>query len=166
MGGLRFTLKMAALAVAFACLVPGRASAQGGPPGVRFDLHGSFGWYADFGLGFRVDIPIVPDGILDGVNDDLALSLGAEALYFYHPNATGIGVWPLLLMQWNFYLNDRWSIFPEVGLAFLFGPDRNRYWQTFAAPIGMFGVRYRFSTRNALLLRVGWPAGAQIGITF
>lgn len=155
-----------ALAVALASLAAAApAEAQGGPSGVRFDIHGSFGWYDDFGVGFRADIPIVPTGIVDGVNDDLAISLGAEALYWYH-GKTGFGVWPMALLQWNFYLSEKWSIFPEVGVVLMFGPDRNRYWRTFAAPIAMFGARYHFNRRNALLLRVGWPAGLQVGITF
>jgi len=146
--------------------------------GVRFDVHLDFGWHQAFGVGFRVDIPIVPDGLVDGVQDELALSPGAEFFfwnwrsrrnrdeYLYYGD---MGIWPLLALQWNFYLNDKWSIFPELGIAFFW------YWDDFdggrnthfgAHPFLGFGARYHFSSRNALLMRINWPAGLQIGITF
>lgn len=131
--------------------------------GVRFDAHVTFGWYRDLGGGLRVDIPVVGDGIIDGADDDLRITLGAEALWFFHHK--GFGAYPLAGMQWNFYVSDEWSIFPEVGIIFLFG-EREHYWRTFVAPMLGFGVRWHFNARNALLFRVSWPQGGQIGIVF
>jgi len=171
-----------ALALALAVLAPAPAAAQnqdteadasadsgGGAhaarsSAVRFDVHVNVGWYRFFALGFRVDIPIVPDGLIDGADDELAITVGAEVAWFYRYK--GFGVFPVLALQWNFFLGQKWSIFPELGVAFLFGPQRNDYWSTFAAPHVAFGVRYHFSQRNALLARVAWPGGFQIGITF
>jgi hypothetical protein len=152
--------------------MPRAASAAGDLPdsphyhGVRFDLHLDFGWYNDAGAGFRVELPVLTRGPLTTLDNDLAVSLGAELLYFYEPGFTGWGVFPIGALQWNFYLNQKWSVFPELGLAFLIGPDRDRYWRSVAAPFLGVGARYHFSQSNSLLLRVNWPAGLQVGIVF
>ena len=109
------------------------------------------------------------NGIIDGVDDEIALSLGAEFFFYYNrfyatdPRGQ-FGVIPIVAVQWNFFLNRNISIFPELGVAFLLG--QNYYWGTFIAPYIGFGFRYHFTDRNALLLRVSWPAGFQVGITF
>jgi len=140
----------------------------GGSPrdSVTFDAHVDLGWYSSFGVGFRADITIVPNGIIDEVDDDLAISPGAELFWFYHDDYDGVGLIPLVALQWNFYVSDDWSVFPELGVALLFAPNRNRFWRTFVAPFLGFGARYHFNERNALLLRLSWPAGLQVGITF
>lgn len=130
----------------------------------RFEAHVGFGWYGAVGVGARIEFPLVRQGLLPNVDDELALSLGAEFFYYYGP--VGIGVTPLAALQWNFFVSNAVSIFPELGVAFIFGPSRERYWGTFVAPYLGFGVRFHFTDRNALLLRGSWPAGLQIGITF
>lgn len=155
------------LSLGFAALAaPAPAAAQTHTDSVRFDVHLDFGWYSFVAAGFRVDIPIVAEGLISSVDDELAITLGADVGWFYHKGDSGFGVYPVLAFQWNFYLSEKWSIFPELGVAFLFGPNRNRYWGTFAAPHGGFGVRYHFNDRNALLMRVTWPGGFQVGLTF
>lgn len=131
----------------------------------RFEAHVAFGWYGAVGVGGRFEFPLVRQGLIQGVDDELALSIGAEVFYFYGPYL-GLGVTPLIALQWNFYLGPSVSIFPELGLAFIFGPQRERYWGTFVGPYLGFGIRFHFTDRNALLLRGSWPAGLQLGITF
>ncbi len=160
----RLALAIAVL-VAASTALPAAADPQGSHSDVRFDAHLDLGWYYNFGVGFRVDIPIVPGGIVDGADDDLRISPGAELFWFYRRNHDGFGVIPLVALQWNFYIDD-WSVFPELGIAFWWGPDRDYYWRSFAAPFLGIGARYHFSARNALLMRINWPAGFQIGITF
>jgi hypothetical protein len=149
---------------------------------VRFDVHVDLGWYGGFGAGFRVDIPIIPDGMIEasGVDDELVLSPGAEFLfwdYYDYDHSSSVGIAPLIALQWNFYLSDKWSVFPELGLALMIGdhwhhrhqhnnPDTGDHTHVFFDPFLGGGARYHFSARNALLLRVNWPAGLQIGITF
>ena len=161
------TAGLVALALSGVALAsPAPAAAQTHDDSVRFDVHADFGWYSFVGAGFRVDIPIVAEGLIAAADDELAITLGAEVGWFYHSVDHGFGVYPVLAFQWNFYLGEKWSIFPELGVAFLFGPNRKRYWDTFAAPHGGFGVRWHFGERNALLMRVTWPGGFQIGLTF
>jgi hypothetical protein len=149
--------------------------------GVRFDVHLDFGWYGGLGAGFRVDVPIIPDGMIDarGVDDELVLSPGAEILfwdYYGNDHDSNVAFAPLIALQWNFYLSDDWSVFPELGVAMMFGdhwhhrhphdPDGPNHAHVYIDPFLGGGARYHFSARNALLLRINWPAGLQVGITF
>jgi len=149
-------------------LVPGQISAGPGPnrfANIRFEAHFAFGWYGAVGGGGRLEVPIVRAGLLENVDDEIALSVGAELFYFYGPYV-GLGVTPLAALQWNFFVGNNVSLFPELGIAFVFGPSRERYWGTFVAPYVGFGVRFHFTDRNAVLLRASWPAGLQVGLTF
>lgn len=145
---------------------PARAETQRSHHAIRLDGHGSIGWYGDLSVGFRVEFPIVPDGLVDGVDDELSLSPGLDFLWFYHPDFPGVGIYPLVMAQWNFYLGERWSVFPELGATLIFAEHRDRYWRTFIAPVIAAGGRYHFSDRLALLVRVGWPVGLSVGLVF
>ena len=134
--------------------------------GVVIDAHVALTWHSATGIGFRVDVPIVPDGLVDGVDDDLRISPGLDLLWFFYPGHSGFGAYPILPLQWNFYLDPEWSVGGEVGMTFLFAPDRDRYWRYFAGPYLGALARWHFAQRNALLLRLSWPGGLDIGITF
>lgn len=144
---------------------------EGGNSKVRFDAHLNLGWYRAFGLGMRADIPVVKEGLVSGVADDLAISLGGDLYWFYdnskYNRDDGWGLSIPVVAQWNFYINDKWSVFPELGLAVHLGPYVDDYY--WGSPITLaigLGGRYHFSSRNALLLRLAWPGGLQFGITF
>jgi hypothetical protein len=161
---------------------------RGGSVGVRFDVHLDLGWYSEFGIGARIDIPIVPDGFLNAgsIEDDFSISPGLEVFfwnyydYCYYDRGLDREICDdygsdvlfavPVMAQWNLYLNERWSIFPEAGLVVIWGDHwrGNHYGSRRFRPdfAGGFGARYHFSARNALLMRVSWPAGFQIGITF
>lgn len=154
---------IAALAVLLAC--PAGAGAQQSVmiDGVRPELHLGVGWGAQLGFGGRVDIPIVPRGFLSGFDDELALSPGGDV--YLHTRGDGhVAFDAVLPLQWNLYVDPRWSVFPELGLALGVG-RRKRGGFDLDLLFGA-GVRYHLSRRNALLLRVIWPHGVQIGFTF
>jgi hypothetical protein len=133
---------------------------------VRPELHLGIGWGAELGFGGRVDIPIVPRGLIDGVNDELALSPGAE-LYFHDGRDNHLSIAPLVAAQWNFYVSPSWSLFPELGLALIFdqhGPNHDDH--VHLNLLFALGARYHFTGRNAFVLRVVWPFGLQLGLTF
>jgi len=151
------------------CALPYEAHAQNENGGVirgaRLDIHGNVSLPHLFGVGFRVDIPIVPDGVIRGTRDEIALSPGAELMFFRPPNdeeTSGWGLWPVLAVQWNFYFHQRWSVFPELGMA---GFAYYRPYKSSVVPFASLGLRYHFSSRNALLFRIGFPSGLQVGIT-
>ena len=73
---------------------------------------------------------------------------------------TNYAVLPVV-MQWNFYLTRKWSVFGEPGLAF--------YWDDYAwlraSPVLYLGGRYHFSDRTTLTLRLGYPTFS-LGVSF
>jgi hypothetical protein len=141
--------------------------------GVRLDVHADFGSYGAFGAGLRADIPIVPNGIIDGVmNDEIAFSPGVEVFFLEYYGDRYVGgpyFMPLAMLQWNFYIGDDWSVFPEAGIALYAGNADylpRGHGGVYAAFATGIGARYHFSPRNSVLLRASWPAGLQVGLTF
>ncbi|MDP2313707.1 MAG: hypothetical protein Q8P41_12425 [Pseudomonadota bacterium] len=148
--------------------------------GVRVDLHGNVHRYGVFGAGGRVEFALVPDGFIGGnVRDELALSLGADAFFaplYFGDNYYDGGAWvvPIGAVQWNFYLGDRWSVFPEVGVALHVGFRQDEWYDKqgrgyawlYAEPDLGIGARYHFTSRVALLMRLSTPGGLQVGVVF
>ena len=176
-------LLIAITAAGALALVPGNAEAQrrrsrNHIDGVRADIHLDAGYYGGAGAGFRIDIPIVPNGVLRNVDDEMSISPGADFFFLRYWDRYGhdLAVLPQVLWQWSFYLSDKWSIFPEAGLGLWLGnhghhhhrhdryeQNHNDFW---IDPIVGFGARYHFGSRVALQMRASWPVGLQIGITF
>jgi hypothetical protein len=169
-----------ALAVALTSAPALAAPHASGPnhiAGARFEVHGDINPYI-LGAGFRAELPIVPDGIIRGasnVHDEFAVSLGGDLWFapYYDGYRDGAYLLPVVAIEWNFYIGDKWSIFPEIGLTFPIGfngPGDYKYWG--GAPgyrlwyVAGFGVRYHFSARNSLVFRIGSTLGFAIGITF
>lgn len=132
--------------------------------GVRPEAHLNLAYHGDLGIGLRIDIPIVPEGLLMSARDELAISPGFDLLFDDGDIWVGIPI----ALQWNFYLQSNWSIFPELGLALLAGHHHGRRGDDdlHVDPLLAVGGRYHFNDRNALVLRVGWPIGVQFGVTF
>lgn len=131
--------------------------------GVRPEVHLDLGYRADLGFGLRVDIPIAPEGLIASAHDELAISPGADLLF--DDGEVWVGV-PIAL-QWNFYINREWSVFPELGMALLLGHHHHDRDDDLAVDFLLaVGGRYHWSHRNALVLRIGWPIGLQFGVTF
>ena len=135
-------------------------------PTLRFDAHFLLGYYEEFGGGVRAEFAVVPNGIISGIEDSIYITAGADFLWFYHPIHDGFGVYPVGAGQWNFHPSENWSFFPEIGIAGVFAPNRKRYWGAPVAPYVAGGARYHFAERLAVIFRVGWPTGAQIGLVF
>jgi hypothetical protein len=135
--------------------------------GVRPEVHVGLGWHGGLGVGGSADIPIVPDGVLNGVQDELALRAGGELLFDDDDGPRDdddIYVAALLAAQWNFYLTPEWSLFPELGLALVFG-DHGRNDGVDLDIVLALGGRYHISGRNAFVLRLCHPFGVQLGFT-
>lgn len=139
--------------------------------GARPEVHVGLGWEGELGFGARVDIPIVPRGLSDDVHDELALSPGGE-LYFDGGDGGDVDIAGVFAVQWNLYLAPEWSVFPELGLALIFSDhDRGQNDNDDDAglrlrPLIAAGGRWHWSRRNSLVMRVSWPFGLQVGITF
>ena len=174
---------LAALALAAVTLTSTQADAQrrrypdNHIQGVRPEVHFDAGFHGFLGAGFDLEIPIIPDGVLSAMDDEIALVPGIDLLFFdyRHNGDHGLGVAPNLTAQWTFYVSDKWSVFPEVGFTILFATEKDHPYfhgygkkgkHLYADPVGAFGARFHFSDRNAVVFRIGYPFGGQIGITF
>lgn len=106
------------------------------------------------GFGLRGTVTLARNGFIDRVNDSVGLGFGAD---WTHDTT-----WVPVVMQWNFWLSEHWSVFGEPGVALRLrdnfkdrGPDFTIYG----------GARYRFARAAALTIRVGHPA-ISLGISF
>jgi len=63
-------------------------------------------------------------------------------------------LWIPVVMQWNFWLHRKWSVFGEVGAAFRFD-DMKEF--GFSPLISWGGGRFHFTDSTALTLRLGIP---------
>jgi hypothetical protein len=153
---------------------------------VEFELHGSLGWWGRYyndwliGPGFRVGIPIVRNGFIPRINNSVAINFGLDLYWWpgWNYYGTAVAIDSPVMMQWNFYLTPKWSVFGEAGVALEFyptnGPNCYDYghggcdhfwlWPGFSA-----GARFHpgggtgFPT---LTMRLGFPAGFTIGVSF
>jgi hypothetical protein len=179
-------LSTLSIACLFVTLLSSTASAQPDGAGgqthiqtVRIDVHATIGWWWALGLGARADIPIVADGFVESLDDEFAISAGIDVAFVswrYDQRCDGYGcwndwsVWFPVLAQWNVYLSPEWSVFPELGGAFVLydcGPPGFTGVCASGSPLISFGARWHFSPpRMSLLLRAAYPFGVQVGITF
>lgn len=166
------TLAVATLAAgaSWSC-VPSKAHAQRENmiTGARPEVHGNLGWHGDLGAGGGVDIPVAREGFIDGTDDEFALRPGGEVFFLDFDGGHDVGAAALLAAQWNFYVSHDWSLFPELGPALEFGQHHHAGGHDHGVHLYLFlnlGARYHFNARNAFLMRLSWPYGLQLGVTF
>jgi hypothetical protein len=150
---------------------------------LQLDFHGGFTWY---GLGFaggaRFGIPLLQNGFVPSIDNAVYLNFGVDVYAIDWDGCRGAGGcgggreygfalgFPIAL-HWEFYFNDSWSAFAELGFQIFLPPAlfyRNQWdpgdhigaWIIAAA-----GGSYHFSEAVALTLRVGNPY-ISFGVTF
>jgi hypothetical protein len=142
----------------------------------RPELHTSVSGHGDFGVGFRLDLPIVPWGLLADRHDEFAISPGIDFQFVDFDRRDHVLLMPQLALQWNFYFPRGWSVFPELGAVVVIGDvgddyEPNHHLGSIGSSttsldfLAAFGARRHFNARTALLLRGGWPNGFQLGVT-
>jgi hypothetical protein len=151
---------------------------------VEIEPHLLFGWDNlfpgdSFGLGARFSIPVVDNGFVPSINNSVAVSFGADLLHYdgcYIGGSRGCSANFLFLpvvMQWNFYVAQKWSVFGEPGFFIYHGffdecppgvpciaPTA-----TGARPSLWLGGRYHFNENMALTMRIGYP-NFSVGLSF
>jgi hypothetical protein len=145
---------------------------------VEIEPHLLLGWDnlfpgSSFGIGGRFSIPIVQNGFVDSINDSVAISFGADLLHYDGGNILGAKVsanylFVPVVMQWNFFVAQRWSVFGEPGLFLYHGfidTPVGSSGETGARPALYIGGRYHFNEHMALTLRIGYP-NISIGVSF
>jgi hypothetical protein len=130
---------------------------------VRLDGHTSFTWDGYFGIGARVDIPLMEKGLSYSSRDELAISLGADVIFLsFESDNEPLEVWPTATVQWSLGVTERFSFYPELGLA---AQIERHTWGGVFPNIG-FGGRYTFHRSAGLMGRVGWPMAISLGGVF
>lgn len=130
---------------------------------VRLDGHASITWDGYFGLGARVDIPVMEKGLAYSSRDELAISLGVDVVFVsFDKTDEPLQVWPTATVQWSLGVSEHFTFYPELGLAAQIERDG---WNGVYPNIG-FGGRYSLYRSVALLARVGWPMAISLGCTF
>jgi hypothetical protein len=179
----------AAFAVVFAAN-PARADDTvrhpGDHPAYTFEAepHLLFGWdnvYAadGFGIGGRFAIPIVDNGFVPQINNSVAIGFGLDLIHYdscwWGGDCSANYIHVPVVLQWNFYVAKRWSVFGEPGLVFFHGfiddcpssdkncPNRPR--ETSLEPALYLGGRYYFDDKITLTMRIGFPS-ISIGVSF
>ena len=142
-----------------------------GPPGV--------GAGDGFGIGARGTFEIVSQGFLPRVNDSVGVGVGLDWIHYDDSGTAGGGeclqtaqapngipvcvevagdtdyLWIPVVMQWNFWLHKKWSVFGEPGIALRLD-DMD---ELGVSPFVLFaGGRYHVSDEFTLTLRLGYPA--------
>jgi hypothetical protein len=134
------------------------------------------------GIGVRATVTLAPDGFIRGVNDSVAIGFGLDFGHYYgayafngyrdqclnfEPGPAGTEVctdvtsnggsynyvFVPVVMQWNFWLTERFSAFGEPGLAFY---HLGNYGFS-ASPALYIGGRFRLADRITLTARIGYP---------
>ena len=142
------------------------------------------------GIGLRASVVLSSDGFIRGLNDSLALGFGLDFAYYagryafngyrdqclhFEPGPASTSVctdvtsnggtynyvFVPVVMQWNFWLTERFSAFGEPGLAFY---HLGNYGFS-ASPALYLGGRLRLADRITLTARIGYPTLA-IGVSF
>jgi hypothetical protein len=149
----------------------------GDHPHYAFEIepHALLGWdylYPgdSWGLGGRFSIPIVQNGFVPSINNSVAISFGVDALFYnacwYHQDCSATYLDFPVVLQWNFFVAQRWSVFGEPGLMLYHGifgscPAGSNCpaapTDTGVSPVIFLGGRYHLSQNTALTLRIGFP---------
>jgi len=151
-----------------------------------FDAPG-FGGGTGLGLGFRGTIQLLQNGFIPKLNNSVGIGFGLDYLrydgwqgprglcqqFVTGPNGVPICVratssinhvnyfYVPVVMQWNFWLHRRWSVFGEPGLAFYFQDG-----QFEVTPFVFYaGGRYHITDRITLTMRLGYPTFS-LGVSF
>ena len=131
------------------------------------------------GFGFRASIPILQDGPISTINNNLAISFGLDWAYFPHcsPRVDACDendFWVPVTLQWNFFLTSVVSLFPEFGLGFRDAivsyddPCNVRGCHSTSLevhPVLWFGARFTLARNFAIVTRLGVPS-LQLGAAF
>ncbi|MBL8607226.1 MAG: hypothetical protein JNL38_07890 [Myxococcales bacterium] len=111
---------------------------------------------AHVGAGLRANF-VLADPLIKSFNNNLAVGTGVD-FFSYHG---GLTAFVPVVLQWNFFLLEHLSLFPEIGLGLGVGA----YHDAYLAPLLALGGRIHIVERVALTLRVGYP-GLGIGLSF
>lgn len=142
------------------------------------DWYGGFGYYGFFGIGggARFSVPICKNCFIPKINNNVAISFGADlAIFPFGPGYAPSYLYLPVAIQWNFFVSHKWSIGPEVGFTPVIGVfydygacDRAGAFchNWYFAPSFWAVGRYQFNDHVSLTMRVGYPEFFNVGVSF
>jgi hypothetical protein len=135
-----------------------------------FDYAGyaGIGSTAGIGLGARFTIPLVKNGFVPSINNTVGIGFGGDWIYFGCSQGCGLStLYFPVVMQWNFYVAQRWSVFGEPGFSLNYafyndsacGNGKTNCFGSnfFPGPVFEIGGRYHINEHFALTARIGYP---------
>lgn len=130
------------------------------------------------GVGGRFLLPIVKDGFISALNDEIALEFGADLsfLFGYTGFRGTVLLSPVLGIPvealWNFHLTNKFAVYAKVGLVLELGFANYYGYLGYAPgfgvalwPIGGVGLMFKVSDKIVLRAEAGYP-WLKIGIGF
>lgn len=134
-----------------------------------------------FGAGFRGTIPIVDNGFVSSINNSVGIGFGIDWVSYDHDDCRPTPgpepgticdddddfslLWIPVVMQWNFWLSENWSVFGEPGLSIRLN-DNDYYDDDIDIDATMFvGGRFRLTEAVHLTMRLGHPTFT-LGVSF
>lgn len=144
---------------------------------LQLELHGGFSWFGfGFAAGARFGIPLMHNGFVPSLDNAVYLNFGGDFYFvdhYYWDDQPGVGRvlvhsygvalgFPVAL-HWEFYFNDTWSAFAELGLNVYFPPSVFRGYgfeyrdHAGAWVLAQVGGTLHLGEVFALTLRVGTP---------
>jgi hypothetical protein len=137
-----------------------------------------------YGLGFRGTVEVVDNGFVSSINNTVGIGFGLDFVHYtrgkercvrFGPNDrcealddefSVDNVWIPVVMQWNFWLSRRWSVFGEPGGAIRFQSGQHEDDELHIEPLQFAaGGRYHFMDTLTLTMRVGYPTFS-LGVSF
>lgn len=170
--GLASGLALAAVAIAPEAAARGVIREVGNHPDYSLDLEFHFGVSllqgqfpnsgTGFGPGARLTVPVMHNGFVQTINNSIAVGVGFDWIHFgsFDTEAVDDFFIPIVL-QWNFWLTEQWSVFGEPGFAPLL---RTQDRSTVTGVING-GARWLISENFTVMFRAGYPISS-IGISF
>jgi hypothetical protein len=138
------------------------------------------------GFGVRGSLVLLPDGFIRNINDSVAIGAGVDIGRYYGswardqclhfedgPAGTQVctevtsngGIYNYvylpIVMQWNFWLTQHWSVFGEPGLDIYFVGNHG----VSIIPAAYAGGRYHIANGITVTGRIGYPSVA-LGLSF
>ena len=146
-----------------------------------------FGAGTGLGVGFRGTVELLKNGFIPKLNNSVGIGFGIDYLRYdgwqgprgqceeFATAPSGVPVcvrtsggighvnyfFLPVVMQWNFWLHKKWSVFGEPGVAFYLEDGDLQF-----TPLVLFvGGRYHVTDRITLSMRLGYPAFS-FGVSF
>jgi hypothetical protein len=132
------------------------------------------------GVGLRASIPLIQNGPVRTINNNLALGFGLDWAHFDcgpYDSCDVDSFWFPLVVQWNFFITSAISLFPELGLGIQYatldwagripancvriqGVDvcNDNVDDVSVHLVFWFGARFQLTNEIALTLRLGTPS--------